>query len=75
MKKITSILSVFAFALAIISCSSDTEELSNNEVGYLKLGIETNTTTKENTRAGAPADYDAKKLRVEVKNEAGTIVA
>lgn len=75
MKKITSILSVFAFALAVISCSSDTEELSNNEVGYLKLGIETNTTTKENTRAGAPTGYDAKKLHVEVKNEAGTIVA
>ncbi len=75
MKKITSFLSVFAFALALISCSSDTDELSNNEVGYLKLDIETNTTTHEKTRAGAPAFYDAKKLHVEVKNEAGAIVA
>ena len=75
MKKITSFLSVFAFVLALISCSSDTDELSNNEVGYLKLDIETNTTTHEKTRAGAPAFYDAKKLHVEVKNEAGAIVA
>lgn len=75
MKKITSILSVLALMFAVVSCTSNSDELASNEVGYLKLGIETNTTTKENTRAGAPADYDAKKLRVEVKNEAGTIVA
>ena len=52
MKKIFSIISVLALALAAVSCSNDTDELANKEVGYLKLGIETNSTTM--TRAGAP---------------------
>ena len=72
MKKIFSIFSVLALTLAAVSCSSDMDELANNEVGYLKLGIETNGTTM--TRAGAPAGYDAKKLHVEVQNAQGTVV-
>ena len=73
MKKIFSIISVLALALAAVSCSNDTDELANKEVGYLKLGIETNSTTM--TRAGAPTGYDAKKLHVEVKDAQGTVVA
>lgn len=73
MKKIFSILSILAVALAVVSCSSDMDELANKEVGYLMLGIETNGTTM--TRAGAPAGYDAKKLHVEVQDAQGTVVA
>ncbi|MBR1790296.1 MAG: DUF4493 domain-containing protein [Bacteroidaceae bacterium] len=73
MKKIFSIISVLALALAAVSCSNDTDELASKEVGYLKLGIETNSTTM--TRAGAPTGYDAKKLHVEVQDAQGTVVA
>lgn len=73
MKKIFSIISVLALALAAVSCSNDTDELASKEVGYLKLGIETNSTTM--TRAGAPAGYDAQKLHVEVQDAQGTVVA
>ncbi len=67
MKKIFSIFSVLALTLAAVSCSNDTDELANNEVGYLKIGIETNSATM--TRADAPSDYDARTLVVEVKNK------
>lgn len=73
MKKIFSIISVLALALAAVSCSNDTDELASKEVGYLKLGIETNSTTM--TRAGAPTGYDAQKLHVEVQDAQGTVVA
>ena len=73
MKKIFSIISVLALTLAAVSCSNETDELANKEVGYLKLGIETNSTTM--TRAGAPTGYDATKLHVEVKDAQGTVVA
>ena len=39
MKKIFSLCTLFAVALAMTSCSSDTEELENE--GYLMLGVET----------------------------------
>ena len=73
MKKIFSIISVLALALAIASCTSGLDELTSNEVGYLKLGIETNGTTM--TRAGAPTGYNAKTLHVEVQKADGTVVA
>ncbi|MBQ7180119.1 MAG: DUF4493 domain-containing protein [Bacteroidaceae bacterium] len=72
MKKIFSILSVLAIALTAVSCSSDIDELANEEVGYLKLGIETNGTTM--TRASAPTGYDATQLYVEVKNASNEVV-
>ena len=67
MKKIFSIFSALALTLAAVSCSNETDELANNEVGYLKIGIETNSATM--TRADAPSDYDARTLVVEVKNK------
>lgn len=71
MKKIFSIFSVIVLALVAVSCNND--ELVNAEVGYLQLGVETNATTL--TRAGIPAGYNARQLYVEVKDNAGTIVA
>lgn len=72
MKKIFSIFSVLALMLVAASCTSSMDELAQAEVGYLKLGIETNGTMM--TRAGAPAGYDAKKLHVELQNAEGTVV-
>lgn len=71
MKKIFSIFSVLLLALFAVSCNND--ELVNAEVGYLQLGIETNSTTL--SRAGVPTGYDGRKLYVEVKDASGTIVA
>lgn len=71
MKKIFSLITILAVTLVAASCSSDNDEL-NAEVGYLKLGIETNGTLK--TRAGAPNGYDATQLYVEVKNAADEVV-
>ena len=71
MKKIFSIIAILAVTLVAASCSSENDEL-NAEVGYLKLGIETNGTLK--TRASAPNGYDATQLYVEVKNAAGEVV-
>lgn len=73
MKKIFSILSVLTLTLAVASCTNELDELTSNEVGYLKLGIETNGTTM--TRAGAPAGYNAKTLHVEIQKADGTVVA
>lgn len=72
MKKIFSIFSVLALMLVAASCTSSMDELAQAEVGYLKLGIETNGTMM--TRAGAPTGYDAKKLHVELQNAEGTVV-
>ena len=72
MKKIFSIFSVLALMLVAASCTSSMDELAQAEVGYLKLGIETNGTTM--TRASAPTGYNAKKLHVEVQNAEGTVV-
>ena len=72
MKKIFSIFPVLALMLAVASCTSSMDELAQAEVGYLKLGIETNGTTM--TRASAPTGYNAKKLHVEVQNAEGTVV-
>lgn len=71
MKKIFSIFSVLLLALFAASCNND--ELMNAEVGYLQLGIETNTTTL--TRSGAPTGYNARKLHVEVKDASNNVVA
>lgn len=72
MKKIFSIFSVLAIMLVAASCTSSMDELAQAEVGYLKLGIETNGTTM--TRASAPNGYDATQLYVEVKNASNEVV-
>lgn len=71
MKKIFSLCTLFAVALAMTSCSSDTEEIENE--GYLMLGVETNASLM--TRAEAPSNYNAKTLHVEVKDASGKIYA
>ena len=71
MKKIFSCFSVLSLALAFVSCSSDVDELAKNEVGYLKLGIETNSATV--TRSDAPANYDPRNLYVEVTPYGSTV--
>lgn len=72
MKKIFSAFSVLLVALLAVSCSNELEA-PEAEMGYLKLGIETNSTTI--TRASAPTNYDARQLHVDVKNAAGDIIA
>ena len=72
MKKIFSVIAILSMTLVAASCSSDTDELANAQVGYLKLGVVTNGTTL--TRASAPNGYDATQLYVEVKNAADEVV-
>lgn len=71
MKKIYSILSILCAAFLAVSCTVD--KVNTEEMGYLK--IEVNTVETTHTRVTAkPSDYDAKKLHVDVINEAGTVV-
>lgn len=71
MKKIYSIISTIIIVLFVASCTSDMETME--EVGYLKLEI--NTVTSTHTRAtNPPANYDARQLYVEVCKEDGSVV-
>lgn len=71
MKKLYSVFSAVIFALFVASCTSDMEMMK--EVGYLKLEI--NTVTSTHTRAtNPPANYDARQLYVEVCKEDGSVV-
>ncbi|MBO4613217.1 MAG: PCMD domain-containing protein [Bacteroidaceae bacterium] len=71
MKKIYSILSILCAAFLAVSCTLD--KVNTEEMGYLK--VEVNTVETTHTRVTSkPSDYDAKKLHVDVINEAGTIV-
>ncbi len=71
MKKIYSIFTTIITALLVASCSNDMEMME--EVGYLKLEI--NTVTSTHTRAtNPPANYDARQLYVEVCKEDGSVV-
>ncbi len=71
MKKIFSIFSVLSLAMAFASCSSDVDELAKSEVGFLKIGVETNSATV--TRTDAPANYDPRNLYVEVTPSGSTV--
>lgn len=71
MKKIYSILSILCAAFLAVACTAD--KVNTEEMGYLKVAV--NTVESTHTRVTAkPSDYDAKKLHVDVINEAGTIV-
>ena len=72
MKKIFSIIAILSLTLVAASCSSEADDMANAEVGYLKLGVETNGTTL--SRASAPNGYDPTQLYVEVKNSSDEVV-
>ena len=73
MKKIYSILSALLLTACLTGCSSEMEE-NDSQVGYLTLGVETNTVAKTRV-TNVPAGYAPKQLYVEVTNAAGEIVA
>lgn len=56
-------------SLVIVSCSEQSENFQDDEVGFLTLDI----TTPKGTRA-VPTGYDPKQLYVEIVNESGTIL-
>lgn len=57
----------------VASCTQDKAVDSNQ--GYLTLNINALVSTNDpNTRAAAPADYDAKTLHVEIQDANGTVV-
>ncbi len=71
MKKIYFILSILCASLFAVSCSNELEK--SEEVGYLKL--ELNTLVSTHTRVtGLPSDYDAKKLHVVIANGTETVM-
>lgn len=72
MKKIYSLLAILCTAFVAVSCSNDIESVE--EQGYLKLNIQTFTSTNTRAVTGVPNGYNAKTLHVEVRNSAGTIV-
>lgn len=69
MKKIYNIFALLLMAVLAYSCQSD--DLEEN-VGYLRMDIETVTMTNPQTRIAA--DYNPKQLAVQVLNAAGTVV-
>lgn len=73
MKKIYSILSALLLTACLTACSNEMEE-NDSQVGYLTLGVETNTVAKTRV-TNVPAGYAPKQLYVEVTNAAGEIVA
>ena len=70
MKAIYSFITVLMLSMLAASCGSEIE--MTEEVGYLKLDVTTLTTT--NTRAAAPADYDAKTLHVQILDASNNVV-
>lgn len=74
MKKIHYILSLLFVAILSASCTQDMDVASNQ--GYLSLRVNSLTSTLDpnNTRAAAPDDYDAKKLRVEIRDHNDNLV-
>lgn len=73
MKKIQYICACLFLILAGISCTQDMEM---DGQGYLviKLNTVTSTLKPSVTRADAPTNYEAKRLRVEIKNAQGNVV-
>lgn len=73
MKKIQYICACLFLVLAGISCTQDMEM---DGQGYLiiKLNTVTSTLKPSPTRAGAPTNYEAKRLRVEIKDMQGNVV-
>lgn len=73
MKKIQYICACLFLVLAGISCTQDMEM---DGQGYLiiKLNTVTSTLKPSATRADAPTNYEAKRLRVEIKDMQGNVV-
>lgn len=74
MKKTVFLISMLSLVLLACACTKSENEEAN--VGYLMLGVETNTVLS--TKAGVanvPADYKPKQLHVEVTDASGKIVA
>lgn len=74
MKKIQYICVCLFLILTGVSCTQEME-MSNGQ-GYLSLKINTleSTFNPMDTRASAPAGYNAKQLRVEIRNAYGSVV-
>ncbi|MBR5296481.1 MAG: PCMD domain-containing protein [Parabacteroides sp.] len=70
MKKIYSIISIFALLL-VISCTN--EDLTiNTDMGYLRLNV--NTVTNAITKGSVPENYNPKQLYVAIVDAAGKTV-
>ena len=72
MKKIYSMLALLCATFMVVSCNNEIEE--TEDVGYLKLAIETYTSTNTRAVSGVPDGYNAKTMHVELRNAAGAIV-
>ncbi len=70
MKAIYSFIAVIMLSMLAVSCNNELEMA--DEVGFLKL--EVNTLTSTHTRAAAPADYNAKTLHVQIVDESNNVV-
>ena len=71
MKSIFSILAALVLTLFASSCSSELDTTDN--VGYLRLEINTLVSTHD-TRAAKPSDYNPKKLSVKIINSENKVV-
>ena len=71
MKSIYSILAALVLTLFASSCSSELDNMEN--VGYLRLEINTLVSTHD-TRAAKPSDYNPKKLSVKIINSENKVV-
>lgn len=69
MNKIYTVLSIFFFIGCLMSCQSE-DELGSNATGYLRLGLEVNTSS--NTRAEAA--YNPEQLAVQIINASNEVV-
>ena len=71
MKKIVSIIcSMFAFVLLMASCQNE-DELSNSNVGYLRLNLGVNTSVT--TRADE-APYNPEQIGIQIVSADGEVV-
>ena len=70
MKKIYSIFSFFFLLGCLMSCQNE-EELGNSAMGYLRLGLEVNTTSISRAEAEA---YNPKQLAVQIVDASDKVV-
>ena len=71
MKTIYSIIAALVLTLFATSCSSELDSMNN--VGYMRLELNTLVSTHD-TRTAKPADYNAKKLCVKIINSENKVV-
>lgn len=73
MKKVKYLLSLILLSAIISSCTQ--QETVDSTQGFLTLNINALVSTNDpNTRAAAPADYDAKTLHVEILDANGNVI-